>query len=52
MVDRNNGNGWKVDDFGGKLPTLDLNIWVDENNVVMYIFYQKPMANSMMIQKR
>ena len=41
-----------VEDFGGKLPTLDLNIWVDENNIVMYIFYQKPMSSSMVIQRR
>ena len=41
-----------VDDFGGKLPTLDLNIWVMEDNMVVYIFYQKPMASSMVIQKR
>ena len=41
-----------VDDFGGKLPTLDLNIWVRDDNVIVYIFYQKPMASSMVIQKR
>ena len=41
-----------VDDFGGMLPTLDLNIWVREDNLVVYVFYQKPMANSMVIQKR
>ena len=41
-----------VDDFGGKLPTLDFNIWVREDNLVVYIFYQKPMASSMVIQKR
>ena len=41
-----------VDDFDGKLPTLDLNIWVRDDNMVMYIFYQKPMASSMVIQKR
>ena len=41
-----------VDDFGGKLPTLDLSIWVMEDNTVVYIFYEKPMASSMVIQKR
>ena len=41
-----------VDDFGGKLPTLDLSIWVREDNMIVYIFYQKPMASSMVIQKR
>ena len=41
-----------VDDFGGMLPTLDLNIWVKEDNMVVYVFYQKPMANSMVIQRR
>ena len=41
-----------VDDFGGMLPTLDLNIWVREDNMVVYIFYEKPMASSMVVQKR
>ena len=41
-----------VDDFGGKLPTLDLNIWIMEDNMIVYIFYQKPMASSMVIQRR
>ena len=41
-----------VDDFGGMLPTLDLNIWVRKDNIVLYIFYQKPMASNMVIQKR
>ena len=41
-----------VDDFGEKIPTLDLNIWVKEDNMVVYIFYQKPMASSMVIHKR
>ena len=38
------------DDFrNGRLPTLDLNIWVGENNATLYIFYEKPMASSMVI---
>ena len=41
-----------VDDFDGRLPTLDLNIWIREDNLIVYIFYQKPMASSMVIQKR
>ena len=41
-----------IDDFGGKLPTLDLSIWVMEDNTVVYIFYEKQMASSMVIQKR
>ena len=41
------------DDFpGGRLPTLDLNIWVGEDNVTRYIFFEKPMASSMVIQRR
>ena len=41
-----------ADEFGGRLPTLDLNIWVREDNVTIYIFYEKPMASSMVIQRR
>ena len=41
-----------VDDFGGKMPTLDLSIWVREDNKVVYIFFENPMASSMVIQKR
>ena len=41
-----------VDDFEGKLPTLDLSIWIREDNIILYIFFQKPMASSMVIQKR
>jgi hypothetical protein len=41
------------DDFpDGRLPTLDLNIWVGEDNVTRYIFFEKPMASSMVIQRR
>ena len=36
------GNGFP----GGRLPTLDLNIWVGEDNVTRYIFFEKPMASS------
>ena len=31
---------------------MDLNIWVGEDNVTRYIFFEKPMASSMVIQKR
>ena len=36
----------------GRLPTLDLNIWVGEDNVTRYIFFEKPMDSSMVIQRR
>ena len=32
-------------DFGGVLSTLDLTIWVRDDNKTMYIFYSKPMAS-------
>ena len=41
-----------ADEFNGRLPTLDLNIWIREDNVTMYIFYEKPMASSTVIQRR
>ena len=41
-----------VDDYGGRLPTLDLTIWVREDNKTMYLFYEKPMASNMVIQKK
>ena len=39
-------------DFGGVLPTLDLSIWVREDNKTMYMFYSKPMASNMVLQSR
>jgi hypothetical protein len=31
-----------LDDFpGGRLPTLDLNIWVGEDNVTRYIYHPR-----------
>ena len=39
-------------DFGGVLPTLDLSIWVREDNKTMYMFYSKPMASNMILQSR
>ena len=40
------------DDFGdGTLPTLDLRVWVREDNKVMYSFYEKPMSSNQVIQK-
>ena len=41
------------DDFqDGRLPTLDLNIWIGQNNKVLYIFFEKPMASKQTIQER
>ena len=41
------------DDFpDGRLPTLDLNIWIGQDNKVLYIFFDKPMAITQTIQKR
>ena len=38
------------DDFAGKvLPTLDLDIWVNEANKIMYRFFEKPMASNMVL---
>jgi hypothetical protein len=40
------------DDFpDGRLPTLDLKMWVSEDNTVLYSFYEKPMATNQVIQK-
>ena len=38
-------------DFDGKLPTLDLIIWVREDNKTMFMFYSKPMASNMVLQR-
>jgi hypothetical protein len=38
-------------DFEGVLPTLDLVIWVGDNNKVLYRHYQKPMASNMVLQR-
>ena len=41
-----------VMDFEGVLPSLDLNIWVrEEDNKTMYTFFEKPMASDMVIQR-
>ena len=40
-----------VDDFHGVLPTLDLSIWVRDDNKTMYKFFQKPMASNMVLQR-
>jgi hypothetical protein len=34
-----------------KLPTLDLNIWVNEENITLWSFFSKPMACNYVIQK-
>ena len=39
------------DQFGGRLPTLDLNIWVGDDNTVLFTFYEKPMVSNQVIQK-
>ena len=39
------------DEFGGKLPTLDLQLWVREDNKTMYLYYEKPMSSNMVIQR-
>ena len=39
-------------DFDGKLPTLDLKLWIREDNKTMFMFYSKPMASNMVIQRR
>ena len=32
-----------------KLPTLDLEIWI-EDGVILYQFYEKPMGNNVVVQ--
>ena len=40
-------------DFGGTLPSLDLSLWVrEEDNMTLYEFYEKPMVTNMVIQRR
>ena len=41
-----------VDDFIGVSPTLDLSIWVREDNKTMYKFFQKPIASNMVLQRQ
>ena len=38
--------------FGGVLPTLDLEIWVNEVNMVLYQYYEKSMTPNMVLHKR
>ena len=38
-------------DFNGVLPTLDLIIWVGDDNKILYKFYQKPMCSNMVLQR-
>ena len=40
-----------VDDFGGKVHTLDLSTCVKEDNTVKYIFYEKPWPASWSFRK-
>ena len=50
--------GWLVltmeteDMFKGKLPTLDLEIWVDQENRFMYQYYEKPMIPNTVLHRR
>ena len=39
-------------DFDGVLPTLDLSLWVDEDNRTMFMFVSKRMASNMCLQQR
>ena len=40
------------EDFGdGRLPTLDLNIWIGQDNKILFTFFEKPMASTQTIQK-
>ena len=38
-------------DFDGVLPTLDLIIWVGDDDKILYKFYQKPMCSNMVLQR-
>ena len=39
--------------FQGKLPTLDVKIWIDEKtNRVMFSFFEKPMVARTVLMKR
>ena len=35
----------------GKLPTLDINLWVGEDGLVLHTFYEKPMSNNQVLHK-
>ena len=38
--------------FGGVLPTLDLEIWINAENMVLYQYYEKSMTPAMVLHKR
>ena len=40
------------EEFDGWLPTLDTDLTVDNNNMVLYKFYEKPMASNQVLHKR
>ena len=40
------------DMFGGVLPTLDLEIWVRDDNKVLFKYYKKPMVPNMVLHRR
>ena len=42
-----------ADDFQDRrLPTLDLNIWIGESNMILFVFSEKSIASNQTIQKR
>ena len=38
--------------FNGVLPTLDLELWVTEENKILFSFFEKPMTAQMVLHKR
>ena len=40
------------EEFDGWLPTLDTDLTVDNNNMVLYKYYEKPMASNQVLHKR
>ena len=41
-----------VEDFvDSRLPTLDFKIWVDDQNIIHYTFFEKPTSSNQMIQQ-
>ena len=36
----------------GKLPSLDINIWVAEGRIIMYEFFEKMMASNLMVEAK
>jgi hypothetical protein len=40
-----------LDFSDGKLPTLDVKVWINEKNQVLYSFFEKPMVCNQVLQK-